>query len=896
MYPEAFGMQRSFTTFAVAVSFGVLSFLHAQQAGGGRGAGGGAQAGGRTPSIEERATGMQKLDGYFPMYWDERTGSLFLEISRFDTDFLYATGLAAGLGSNDIGLDRGQEGGGKIVSFQRIGPKVLLVQPNESFRSSSSNPAERRSVEDSFAKSVLWGFTVAAETNGRVLVDATDFVVRDGHGAGNSLGTGTAAYRVDRTRSALYMQRTKAFPKNTEIEVTLTFVNEATGGRGGFGGGPTQGPPPIQVTVPGAAVAAGGRGGRGGGGFGGLFSGTVASVTPTPEAVTLREHYSLVELPDGNFTPRYDDPRAGYSGLSFVDYSVPIGEPMVKRFIRRHRLEKKDPNAAMSEPVKPIRYWVDPGAPEDVKKALIEGASWWNQAFEAAGFKNAFLVDVLPEGADPMDIRYNMINWVHRSTRGWSSGATVADPRTGEIIKGTVTLGSLRDRQDYLIFEGLLSPYTTGNEKPDLLYQTALARIRQLAAHEVGHTLGLGHNYYDSTKGWISVMDYPHPQEKLREDGTIDISEAYPARIGDWDKVTINYGYRVLPKGDEPAALEKILNDAWEQDLRYMTNQDTETHPRVDQWSNGVNQADELNRIMKIRRAALNRLGEHTIRNGAAMATIEEPLVPIFMYHRYSVESAASMVGGIDYIYGMRGDGRTPTKWESAANQRKALEALANTLKPSELTVPKQVLDAIPPRPPGFGRHRELFPRTTGDGFDPLSPATVASDVTLGFVLQLDRSARMVAQHAVDPALPGLEEVIDRLTKATFDAPVASPYEAEVRRTEERVLVDRVMWLATGAPNSQVRAIATLKLSKLAARLRSEANTTEAEQAQHTLLAADIKRFLDRPAETIRIMPAPDSPPGAPIGDPGMDWLARPSCGWTEAHPDWWVSSGQPPM
>ncbi len=815
----------------------------------------------RTPTIEERTANTQKLDGFFPVYWDDRAGNLYLEIPKLNTKFLYATGLAAGLGSNDIGLDRGQEGGGRILSFERVGPKVFLVQGNESFRSSSANPAEQKSVEDSFAKSIIWGFTVAAESNGHVLVDATDFFVRDGHGAAASL----AGYRLDRVRSAVYMARTKAFPKNTEIEVTLTFANDATGGRGGFAGGPSQGPQQIQTGPPAAARARGGFGG-------GLFSGTVASVTPSAEAVTLREHYSLVELPDDNYKPRFDDPRAGYGGLQYVDYSTPIGEPMVRRFARRHRLEKKDPTAAVSEPVKPIRYWVDSGAPEDVRKALVEGASWWNQAFEAAGFKNAFLVDVLPPDADPMDIRYNMINWVHRSTRGWSTGASVADPRTGEIIKATVTLGSLRDRQDYMIFEGLLSPYTTGNEKPEILYQTALARIRQLSAHEVGHTLGLGHNYYDSSQGWISVMDYPHPQETLKADGAIDLSQAYQARIGEWDKVAINYGYRVPPAGDEPAALAQILNDAWAKDLRYLSNQDTDANPRADQWSNGVNQADELNRLMKIRRAALSRLGEHTIRKGAPMATIEEPLVPIFMYHRYTVESTASMVAGIDYIYAMRGDGRTPVKWESAANQRKALDALANTLKPSELTVPKQVLDAIPPRPPGFGMHRELFARTTGEGFDPLSPATIAADVTIGFTLQFTRAARMVAQHAVDPSLPGLEEVIDRLAKATFDAASSNPYEAEVRRATERVLVDRVMWLATAAPNAQVRAVASFKLSKFAARMSSSRN--EADEAHNLLLAADIKRFLERPADPVRVIPAADAPPGAPIGDAPLEWLA----------------------
>lgn len=817
-----------------------------------------------TPSVEQRVAGLRKLEGYFPLYRDEHTGTLLLEVPRLETPFLFTTGLSAGLGSNDIGLDRGQGGQGRIVRFQRAGSRLLLVQDNQSFRSGSANPLERRAVEDSFARSVLWGFAIVAATGDRLVVDATDFFLRDVHNAASRLRPGN--YRLDRSRSAFHMPGTRNFPKNTEVDMMLTFVNEASGG--GQGGGPTQGPAPI------APPQAAGEFGRGGG----LFSGSVASVTPTPDSVTLREHVSFVELPDDGYQPRADDPRAGYFALSFLDYSQPVTEPIQVRYIRRHRLQKKDPGAAISEPVKPIQYWVDPGAPADVQRALIEGALWWNAAFEAAGFRNAFKVDVLPADADPMDIRYNMINWVHRSTRGWSSGGSVSDPRTGEIIKATVTLGSLRDRQDYLIFEGLLSPYESGTERPSVLYETALARIRQLSAHEVGHTLGLGHNYYDSSRGWISVMDYPHPLEELKADGSIDLANAYAAHIGEWDKAAIDYGYREFAPGrDDAGALRAILDRAWDQDLRYLTNQDTDIHPRADQWSNGVNQADELDRLMKVRRAALDRMGERTIRLGAPMATIEEALVPIFMYHRYAVESTASMIGGQDYIYAMRGDGRTPVKWESAANQRRAMQALAASLKPSELVVPRRILDSIPPRPAGWGVHRELFPRTTGEGFDPVSPGAIAADVTIGFVFQADRAARMVAQHAVDPSLPGLAEVIDHFTRATFDAATASPYEAEVRRAVERVLVDRLSGLAAAAQNAQVRAVASLKLQRLGARLQAgNAAADEADAAHRALLAADIRRFLERPAATAVMLPVAPSPPGAPIGDAGRQWLARP--------------------
>lgn len=812
-------------------------------------------------SIEEKTAGMEKLDGFVPLYWDESAGTLWIEIARFDTEILYANGLTAGLGSNDIGLDRGQNGGSRLVRFKRIGPKVLMEQPNYSFRAESDNPNEVRAVEDAFARSILWGFTVAAETGDRVLVDGTQFFIRDATGAGGRLG----AYSLDAARSAINMPQTKAFPQNTEVDVVVTFTRRQTPSRGGARG-PREGPSVVGSDI----------GGGGGGGFGrNLFSGTVASVSPSVDAVTLRQHHSFVELPGPGYTPRESDTRDGYGGLMYQDYAVPLGESMSKRWVRRHRLEKVDPSADVSDVVEPIVYYLDSGTPEPMRSALLDGGNWWAQAFEAAGFRNAFRVEVLPEGADPMDIRYNMINWVHRSTRGWSSGSTVVDPRTGEIIKAIVTLGSLRVRQDYLIFEGLLSPYETGDETPAILAETALARLRQLSAHEVGHTLGLSHNYYASSKGRISVMDYPHPLETLRPDGTIDLSNAYDVGAGEWDVVAIEYGYQHFPEGvDEKEALGSILNEAWQQDIRFMSNQDMGVSPMSDWWNNGSDVVDELGRLMKIRRAALDRMGEATIKLDAPMATIEEALVPVYLYHRWAVQSASSVLGGQDYIYSIRGDGRVPYETPSAERQRAALEALVATIAPSELAVPKAVVDRLPPRPAGFGAHRELFPRTTGPAFDVVAPAAIAADVTIGFVLEPDRAARVVNQHAVDPNLPGLEEIIDRIADATFAAPANSAYEEEIRRASQRVFVDRLMWLSGRAPHHQVRAVALLSLESILGDLEDQRSDDRAERAHRLLMANDIERFMTRPSEVIGPVFTSRAPPGAPIGgDTGMNWL-----------------------
>lgn len=796
---------------------------------------------GKPSTVEEKTAGMMKMDGFIPVYWDEQEGRLYLEIARLGQEVLHATGFAAGLGSNDIGIDRGAGAGSDIVMFERVGPKVMLVVPNYNFRATSDNAAERQSVRDAFARSIVWGFTVAAESPGRVLVDATSFLVRDNLNLSPRLRPGT--YRLDESRSAVHMPGVLNFPKNTELEVELTYALQQQAG------------PPQGGAAPGPGQNFAG---------GGFFEG-VRNVAATRDAASIRVHHTFAELPDDDYQTRDFDPRAGFFGPEYQDRSAALGTPLEKRLIDRHRLRKVDPKAKVSDPVKPIVYYLDPGTPEPIRSALLDGARWWNQAFEAAGYRNAFRVEMRPEDVHPLDIRYNVINWVHRSTRGWSTGGSVTDPRTGEIIKGVVTLGSLRVRQDYLIAEGLLSPYKTGTEVSNEAREWALARMRQLSAHEVGHTLGIGHNYYDSDVGRISVMDYPHPLVTLKPDGSLDLSAVYDNKIGAWDKVAIAYGYQDFPSGtDEKAALASILERGAQKDLRYLSNQDTSAHPRVDQWSNGTDSGAELVRMMEIRRVALARFGEAAIQRGAPMATLEEALVPLYLHHRFQVEAAASVLGGQHYAYAMRGDGQAPTRPASADEQKRALDALLLTLKASELKIPESVLKLIPPRPSGYGPHRELFPRFTGSTFDAISPAVVASDLTLSNLFDSQRAARMVEQKALDATLPGFGDIVNAVIHAVFGGETSSPYEAEIARSVERVLVDRLMDTAANARMPQVRAIAQAGLATIV--------KMGGDDPHRALIAQEIERFGERPLNE-PLAATPIAPPGAPIGDPGMSYL-----------------------
>jgi len=802
----------------------------------------------------------KKFEGFYTFYYEEKTGKIFLEIDRFDQEFLYFSSLPAGVGNG--GPERGQASA-VIVKWIKVGPKVFLLQPNYNERSVNGSAAEKQDVTDAFAQSVLFGASPAAVEGEKVLIDLTPFVVRDALRIGETIGSGRAnpgssfaasaagrsgggagtGYKFDDSRSAVLLNNTKNFPKNTEFEALVTFT-----GSGGGGGGYH----------------------RDGG------------VAPDATAVTVRMHQSFVQLPDNGYAPRKFDPRSGFNSFSYVDFSAPMNEPLVKRYIQRHRLQKKDPSAAMSEPVEPIVYYIDNGAPPLIRKALIEGGSWWNQAFEAAGYKNAFQVKELPEGADPMDIRYNVVNWVNRSgspQRAFSYGASYIDPRTGEIIKGMVTLGSDRHREDYLIAEGLLQPYENGKSIPKQMEEMALARIRQLSAHEIGHTLGLTHNFMASVKDRASVMDYPFPRMNQKADGTIDLSEVYAAGIGGWDKRAIVWGYTDLAKGaDEDGALDKIMMETIKEGYKYIPDIGGMAHPLSNQWDDGVNPIDQLDKLMKIRRRLLDNFSEKAIPKDAPMATLEEVLVPIYLLHRYQVEAAAKSLGGIYFTHAVKDDGQDPTKMVDPAEQWRAFDALMNTLTPDALALPESLIQKIPPRPTGYPSGIENFNGHTGPTFDPIAAAEAAAANTLSYLLDDERAARLIEYQARDEHQPGLLAVLDKLLDRTWKTPLQTGYKGELQLLVDNLVLKYLLALAADPKNAgNVRGEALLKISELKEWMKGQTGAVASGMAAPKLKAAcyfGLAQIGDFERSPDKFVPQPSlaMPPGAPIGMPDNEF------------------------
>jgi hypothetical protein len=802
------------------------------------------------PTIAARTANMMRMPGLLSLDWDAKQGKLYLEIPLHadanSDEFLYFHSLPYGTGSNDLGLDRGQISPGIVVRFERVGPKVLLIQQNEAFRSSASDAAEQLTVRQSFPDSVLAGFKVEAEDpSGAVLVDAGDFFLRDAHGVAEMLTRlHQGSYEIDPERSALDLSATKAFPRNTEVDAMLTFVAKSLPDQKSF----------------------------------------VSDVAPDPHALTVHEHQSFLQLPGPGFTPRRFDPRAGYFPVTWRDYSAPLSASLDQQFIERHRLIKKDPNCIRScAAQEPIQYYVDNGAPEPIRSALLEGARWWDQAFQAAGWApGTFKVDILPAGADPMDIRYNIIQWVHRYTRGWSYGETIADPRTGEIIKGNVTLGSLRGRQDYLVAEALLSPYVQGKSftpAGDPMLAMVLSRLRQLAAHETGHTLGLAHNFAASSfphtpEQSVSVMDYPHPWITLGSDGVPDLSHAYAVNIGDWDKVAIDYGYRQFPaNADERAALDRILSDGQARGLYFITDEDARpfgsAQPHAHLWDNGPDAADELERILTIRSAALARFSENAIKPGTPLAQLDDTLVPLYLLHRYQTEAAIKLIGGLDYRYNLRGDGQPLPEIVPSAEQKKALNEVLKTLSPQTLTIPEALLKILPPHPPGLEATRESFAAETGLTFDPVAAAESAADLTLAVLFDPARASRLVQYHMRVSDAPSLRGMLEAVSKATAERPEGGhTMSSEVERAVEFRALEAMFSLAVDpAASSQVRAVVRWHIEDLHQQWTATPLPADTAEAIHRKAMIErIDEFEKDPVKFVPVKPV-DAPPGMPIGD-----------------------------
>lgn len=778
---------------------------------------------------------MKSLAGLFPVWTSVEQGRILMAVPQTDAPFLMTTSLPFGLGSNDVGLDRGQAGNSILVRFERQGKRIFLMQENTRYLATSNNADERASVREAFAGAVLWSGDILATENNQYLIDFSSFLLADRHGIAARLnGSKQGNYTVDEKRSAVLAGQTKNFPDNTEMEAMLTFAGNGEG----------------QYTRQVAADA---------------------------KSLRLQQHISFVRLPTG-YVARDYHPGSGGMDVEIVDYGTPLADDLFIKKQARHRLEKTDPNATVSTVKKPIIYYLDRGTPEPVRSALLDGARWWSSAFEKAGFKDAYKVEMLPEGVDPMDIRYNTIMWVHRATRGWSYGNSIVDPRTGEIIKGAVTLGSLRVRQDILIAESLLAPYgkTTNTEKKNAAEQMALARLRQLSAHEVGHTLGIAHNFATSREGNGSVMDYPHPILSINTKGEVDVSNAYGVGVGPWDDFAIAHLYSHFPGQDEQQALANLRAKVKASGLKYVSDADSRsngaTHKDGLLWEYGADSMQTFDQLLSIRKKALENFSTAVLPPQRQVGELEARLVPVYLLHRYQTEAVARLIAGGEYEFGLVSDvnaGRIETgvKLVPAATQRLALQKLTQSLRAENLALPQNVLDMLTPPSEGYSRTREYFSTKMSEVFDAFSAVEAATAQTTMFLLDASRMNRLSWQHARNQKQLGVNELFTQLFDQTWkrDAVPSNVVAGEaVQLAANWVILDATLGLLeNNSLHTQVKAEVRKSVSDLAAWLQK--NPGKSTTANSRQQAAKMLQDYLRDPSSVKLRAMPSIPPGSPI-------------------------------
>ena len=781
-------------------------------------------------NVKQVKNGLINYQGFFNFSYSENKDRIYLEVNSLNKQFLYVSALSQGIGSNDIGLDRGQLGARKIVFFKKSGNKLLLIEPNLKYVAKTKNPLEKKSVYEAFAKSVLHGFNIIDYKNGSYKIDITSFLLEDRHGIIKRLvDRNQGKYAIDKSKSSINLDRTKAFEKNIEFDVLLTFTGNAEG----------------------------------------KF---IKSVTPSPDNITVYQHHSFIELPDSNYKPRIFDPRSGSNSISYFDYSSPVTEKTLKKYILRHRLIKKNKNTTLSEPLEPIIYYLDNGTPEPVRSALIEGGEWWNEAFEKIGFKNAFKIKILPKNADPLDIRYNVIQWVHRSTRGWSYGSSVIDPRTGEIIKGHVSLGSLRIRQDFMIAIGLLeAPYSLTNNKEKIALDMALSRIKQLSAHEIGHTLGFAHNFSASSNNDSSVMDYPHPNIKL-SNNKINIENAYSTGIGEWDKVSVAYSYSEFDElQDENSELDKLLENSFRNNLSFISDADSRpigsSHPTAHLWDNGPDAIIELKKIIQIRDIALQNISLDHLKKGEPYSNLQDIIVPIYLLHRYQSEAVVKLIGGVDYDYAVKGNIKYKISMVEKNKQREALANFIQLLTPEKLKFPNKLRKLLFPKAFGSKVTRENFLTQTGVTFDFIGAANTLSNNLLKLLLNSERVSRLIQQTGFDVSQLSFEEVIENLFAISFKKRYSDNHYRQINEVVKHNILKNIFSLGQNPKvYPEIKAIIFSKLEYLDNFLAGQEDLIYSNYYR-----SEIQKYFDNP-DDFRPKLSNRMPDGSPIGAFSCDY------------------------